>query len=93
MTETSKHMIDDIERWCEVDLSNITISDVIEKEEILSAEYSKITKPYRDLFQILAKIKHNKRDEEIRNCDHNYVRYSEYHNERYYVCSKCNHEK
>lgn len=63
----------------------------IEKE--LIDEYTKITLPYRDIFLKIDKLRKDIRKYKINNCDHEFERFCEYHNDRYYICKKCNYEK
>ena len=73
--------------------TKMEIEQLLDCESRLTEEYNEITQEYRTLFNKLKEeIKHRNR-EIIENCDHTYVRYSEYHNDRYFVCEKCNHEK
>ena len=67
--------------------------EILKCEKKLIDEYNNITEDYRILFnKIKIQIKKNK-DQIITKCDHNYIRYSEYHNDRYFICNKCGHEK
>tara|TARA_Y100000389_G_C17431952_1_gene503206 strand:+ start:614 stop:880 length:267 start_codon:yes stop_codon:yes gene_type:complete len=67
--------------------------DLLKCEKNLTNEYNNVTKEYRILFDKLkTQIKQNK-EELIQKCDHEYIRYSEYHNDRYFICDKCGHEK
>lgn len=79
----------------ETDLAdkNIGLEKVEECEKKLADEYNTITEKYRILFDKLACIRQRKAQEIIDSCSHNYTRYSEYHNERYFICNKCGHEK
>lgn len=56
-------------------------------------EYNRITLPYRDIFLKIDKLRKDIREYKINNCDHEFERFCEYHNERYYICKKCNYEK
>ena len=73
--------------------NDISIEKLLEYDSKLIEEYNTITQDYRRLFKIIdLKIK-KKKQEIINNCQHNYIRYSEYHNERYFICDKCGNEK
>uniref|UniRef100_A0AB39JFU6 Uncharacterized protein n=1 Tax=Florenciella sp. virus SA2 TaxID=3240092 RepID=A0AB39JFU6_9VIRU len=72
---------------------NVTIQDVTKIELLLSEEYNKITAPYRKRLSILNELKKELHKKMIDNCDHDYERFSEYHNDRYYICKKCCHER
>ena len=61
-------------------------NDVIE-------EYNKITLPYRDVLIKIDKLRKDIYQHKIDNCDHIFERFCEYHNDRYYICKKCNYEK
>ena len=69
------------------------LNTIIELEEKLIVEYNLITKDYRNLFEKMCEKKKMLQEETIANCVHNYIRYSDYHNERYFICDKCGHEK
>lgn len=71
----------------------ITIEELNILEERLREEYNNITEEYRTLFHKIKGETKKKKREIIMKCDHNYIRYSEYHNERYFVCDKCGNEK
>lgn len=73
--------------------TNLTIEELASFEEKLTEEYNNITEEYRCLFHKIKKETHNRRQEQIMNCVHKYIRYSEYHNESYFICDKCGHEK
>ena len=74
-------------------------SDELTKEElevfdkIVTEEYNKITQPYRIIISKLSKLREecDKRTKE--NCKHCFTRYTEYHNESYYICNICGYEK
>ena len=71
----------------------IEIDELLNYEKKLCNEYNIITQEYRELFKkIKIKIKKN-REDTIKNCNHKYRRYSEYHNDHYFVCDICGHEK
>lgn len=59
----------------------------------ISNEYSKLIEPYRNLFNRIDTMKKNIRKHEIDNCNHDFERFCEYHNDVYYICKKCNYEK
>tara|TARA_A100001015_G_C14808662_1_gene639947 strand:+ start:166 stop:432 length:267 start_codon:yes stop_codon:yes gene_type:complete len=67
--------------------------ELLKCEENLRNEYNEITKEYRILFdQIKVQVQKNNK-EIMQNCEHQYIRHSEYHNDRYFICDKCGHEK
>lgn len=68
-------------------------NELLKCEERLANEYNEITKEYRILFDKLKKQLQKNNEEIIQNCDHQYKRYSEYHNDIYFICDKCGHEK
>ncbi len=59
----------------------------------ISHVYNNLTQPYRNLFNRIDTIKKNIRKHEIEICNHDFERFSEYHNDVYFVCRKCNYEK
>ena len=71
----------------------LTIEELQSLEKKLIEEYNNVTQEYRRLFQRIQNETTRKREEIIMNCEHNYIRYAEYHNERYFECDKCGHEK
>jgi len=71
----------------------LTIEELQSLEKKLIEEYNNATQEYRRLFQRIQNETSIKREEIIMNCEHNYIRYTEYHNERYFECDKCGHEK
>lgn len=71
----------------------LTIEELQSLEKKLIEEYNNVTQEYRRLFQRIQNESRRKRQETIMNCEHNYIRYAEYHNERYFECDKCGHEK
>ena len=62
-------------------------------EEFLINELNKVSNPYRNTLIQITKIQKHIRNEEIANCKHDYERFCEYHNDRYFVCRICGHEK
>lgn len=81
---------------------NISIVNKIHKDDLnelynyeskLTKEYNCITQEYRTLFKRLSYEKKRIKQNIIDNCTHNYIRYSEYHNDRYFICDKCGNEK
>jgi len=73
--------------------SNMNMEEIIQYETKLSNEYNKVTEEYRIMFSRL-EIEHNKKQQQIYNdCSHKYKTFCEYHNERYFVCEICGHEK
>lgn len=76
-----------------LDTKKLSLEELHYLEEKLTKEYNNITEDYRNLFYIIKNKTHEKNQEAIAKCNHNYIRYSEYHNERYFQCDKCGHEK
>tara|TARA_Y100000768_G_C23974695_1_gene682460 strand:+ start:1601 stop:1870 length:270 start_codon:yes stop_codon:yes gene_type:complete len=74
-------------------LSNGDEDKLTQIETELIDEYNEITLPYRDIFLKIDKLRKDIRKYKINNCDHEFERFCEYHNERYYICKKCNYEK
>ena len=74
-------------------ITNLTKNELLLYQDKVINEYNKITQPYRaHLIDIHNEIKKRK-DEEIKNCDHSWIRECEYHNEKFYICTKCGLEK
>ena len=73
--------------------NKLTIEDLTCLEDKLTQEYDNITEGYRCLFRRLKNEINKKTQESILICNHDYIRYAGYHNERYFVCDKCGHEK
>ena len=74
-------------------LSNGDENKLTQIENDVINEYNKITLPYRDVLLKLDKLRKDIRKYKINNCDHEFERFCEYHNDRYYICKKCNYEK
>ena len=74
-------------------LSNLTKEELMSHQDEVIKEYNEITLPYRThLANIDNEIKKRK-EEQIKNCNHSWIRECEYHNERFYTCAKCGLEK
>jgi hypothetical protein len=71
----------------------LDIDELVRLEGRLTEEYNRITEDYRMLFGRIETDKLKKRQQLVKNCQHNYIRYSEYHNDRYFICSICGHER
>jgi hypothetical protein len=71
----------------------LDIDELVRLEGRLTEEYNSITEDYRMLFGRIKTDKLKKSQQLIKNCQHNYIRYSEYHNDRYFICGICGHEK
>tara|TARA_Y100000389_G_C17267310_1_gene416117 strand:- start:118 stop:381 length:264 start_codon:yes stop_codon:yes gene_type:complete len=76
-----------------LDKNNVSVEELYILEDKLSKEYNIITEGYRTLFHRIKNVTCEKRQEMIMKCQHHYTIYTEYHNERYFVCNKCGHEK
>ena len=74
-------------------LSNGDENKLTQIENDVINEYNKITLPYRDVLIKIDKLRKDIRKYKIKNCDHEFERFCEYHNDRYYICKKCNYEK
>ena len=74
-------------------ICNRDLNELDKHESSLIEEYNRITEEYRVLFKRISCEKKRITQNIIDNCSHNYIRYSEYHNERYFICEKCGHEK
>ena len=84
--------INEIKSWLKDNKDTATIEELTIKEEQLIDEYNKITYPYRKIMSDISEIISEKKKEKIKNCKHKYIRYCEYHNERYKICELCGHE-
>lgn len=62
-------------------------------ETFLTEQFNRVSLPYRTAILQLDAIKKARHDERIRNCQHDFERFCEYHNDVYFVCRKCGHEK
>ena len=74
-------------------LSNGDENKLTQIENDVINEYNKITLPYRDVLIKIDKLRKDIRKYKIKNCDHEFELFCEYHNDRYYICKKCNYEK
>lgn len=74
-------------------LSNGDENKLTQIENDIINEYNKITLPYRDVLIKIDKLRKDIRKYKINNCEHEFERFCEYHNDRYYICKKCNYEK
>lgn len=73
--------------------SDIETSELLEHQKKLHWEYNNVTHAYRELFQKVEMKLNENRERVIKDCNHKYSRISEYHNDRYFVCDFCGHEK
>ena len=73
--------------------SNIETSELLEHKKKLDEEYNTITEEYRELYQKIETKMNENREKIVKNCNHKYSRISEYHNDRYFICNICGHEK
>lgn len=73
--------------------SKMDIEKLLDCEKRLIDEYNEITKEHKRLFSKIETEIKTRRLEIIANCEHKYIRYSEYHNDCYFICEKCHHEK
>lgn len=62
-------------------------------ENFLSEQLERVSSPYRELLIHLSHIRKARREERIRNCQHDFERFCEYHNDVYFICRKCGYEK
>tara|TARA_B100001094_G_scaffold122483_1_gene118174 strand:- start:22799 stop:23008 length:210 start_codon:yes stop_codon:yes gene_type:complete len=69
------------------------MEEIIAFKEKLRVEYNKITEPYRTLMMNIDDKIEQKQKQIYDKCSHDYERFSEYHNDRYYICKICGHEK
>ena len=76
-----------------IENENLSIEEIDKIESILIDEYNKLTQPYREKFSKLTNLRKSIIKKKIDNCVHDYERFCEYHNDRYYICRKCGHEK
>uniref|UniRef100_A0A6C0KYZ5 Uncharacterized protein n=1 Tax=viral metagenome TaxID=1070528 RepID=A0A6C0KYZ5_9ZZZZ len=75
------------------DFNNCSMEEIIAFKEKLRVEYNKITEPYRTLMMNIDDKIEQKQKQIYDKCSHDYERFSEYHNDRYYICKICGHEK
>lgn len=69
------------------------IPEIDELESILIEELNQVSYPYRRELERIRVMKKEHREAEIRNCEHDFERFCEYHNDVYFVCRKCGFEK
>ena len=62
-------------------------------ERMVIEKYAEVSQPYKCLLSRIQNISKEIREKEIADCDHEFERFSEYHNDRYYICRKCQCEK
>ena len=77
----------------DVDSLPFPIEELNKFEEKLREEYNSITSEYRILFKQIGTEINKSIEHKRRTCSHNYIRECEYHNDRYFICDKCGHEK
>ena len=68
-------------------------ADIDKYENFLIEELNQVSTPYRTALHRLSLIRKALREECIRNCEHDFERFSEYHNDVYFICRKCGYEK
>lgn len=73
--------------------SHIESSELLTHKKKLDEEYNIVTTEYRHLFQQIEARMNENREKVVKSCNHKYSRISEYHNDRYFVCDLCGHEK
>jgi hypothetical protein len=54
---------------------------------------NEVSKPYKEVLNKLSDISISVKEKEIADCVHDFERFTEYHNDRYFVCRKCGFEK
>lgn len=89
----SEHLHESVIKMECPDFNNCSMQDIIAYKEKIIIEYNKLTEPYRMLMMKVDEKIENKQQQIYRECSHDYERFSEYHNERYYLCRICGHEK
>ena len=72
---------------------NELMKDLDTYDEFLTAEYIRITEPYRIAMHHVTELKEKRREEDIKSCDHDFERFCEFHNDVYFTCRKCGYEK
>ncbi len=68
-------------------------ADIDQYEKYLIEQYNLVSTPYRDAMLKLSAIRKARREECVRNCQHDFERFCEFHNDVYFVCRKCGFEK
>jgi hypothetical protein len=68
-------------------------ADMDHYESFLIEQYNRVSSPYRDAMLKLDAIRKARHEERVRICDHDFERFCEFHNDVYFVCRKCGHEK
>ena len=74
-------------------VDKLSKEEIIKYNDIVTTEYNKITEPYRIVFMKLEKLKEEEEKRKREKCNHCFTKYSEYHNESYYICDNCGYEK
>ena len=69
------------------------MDEIIEIENFFIDNYNTLTRRYRLVFSMFQEMKKKKERDIISNCQHDYIRISECHNDSYYICNKCGHER
>lgn len=67
--------------------------DLEQYENFLSEQLNLVSSPYRTALNQLTDIKRARHEERVRNCQHDFERFCEYHNDVYFICRKCGYEK
>lgn len=62
-------------------------------ETFLADQLDMVSSPYRNALIKLSNIRKAQHAERVRNCQHDFERFCEYHNDVYFICRKCGYEK
>jgi|TARA_B110000285_G_scaffold25144_1_gene24165 transcription initiation factor IIE alpha subunit len=83
----------EMKSWLKENKDTASMEELKLKSEMMCEAYNHYTSPYRNTMAQVDEAIKKKRQNEIKNCVHVYECESGYHNERYYICKKCGHEK
>lgn len=68
-------------------------ADMDQYEQYLTEQYNRVSSPYREAILKLGAIRKARHEECVRNCQHDFERFCEFHNDVYFVCRKCGFER
>jgi|TARA_B110000114_G_C14835305_1_gene294370 hypothetical protein len=78
--------------WLQENKDTASIEEVIQKREMMGEEYNRYTEPYRNMMAQMDDTIKEKKQNEINNCVHVYIRESGYYSHHNFICNKCGHE-
>jgi thymidine kinase len=72
---------------------NELMDEIQSYESFVIDKLNKVSEPYRHVLIKIDSLRKQHREETIRNCEHDFERFCEYHNDVYFICRKCGFEK